>query len=70
MRNITHPFHMGDKNGSQDKRFLGSVTFKMRKKRYQSLDKHKEEACIKVVLFRHFFIESEQKYLKFGIKST
>ena len=44
---ITHPFHMLDKNGSQDKIFLGSVTFKIRKKRYHSLDKHKEEACIR-----------------------
>ena len=58
------------KNGSQDKRFLGSVTFKMSKKRYQSLAKHKEEAWIKVVSFGHFIIEREQKYLKFGIKST
>ena len=29
--------------------FLGFITFKMRKKRYQSLDKHMEEACRNVV---------------------
>ena len=50
--------------------FLGLITFKMRKKRYQSLDKHMKEACRKLVSLRHFFIESEQKYLKFRTKST